>query len=148
MPCRSLTRHPGIDPAPLPARAELGWGSRRLPAPEREHYPQRCCSCKSDSAANAERNTESGREVRNPGQAGWHTGWLSPDDAGFKGERTWCGLRLASPCPNALQIIDDVSSTWVIFSFSSWYKAAQKTLSCMVGAFFLCSVFHLLRRAS
>lgn len=81
---------------------------------------------------NMERNAEYEREAGNPRQAGWHTGWLSPADVGFKAKHTWFELRLASLCPNALQIMDDVGFAWVIFSFSSQYKAAQETPSCMM----------------
>nr|XP_021148161.1 uncharacterized protein LOC110361373 isoform X2 [Columba livia] len=70
-----------------------------------------------DSAANVERNAEYGREALNPGQAGWHTGWLSPGDAGFNSKCAWFGLRLVSLCPNALQIIDYVGSAWAVFLF-------------------------------
>lgn len=70
-----------------------------------------------DSAVNVERNAEYGREALNPGQVGWHTGWLSPGDAVFNGKCAWFGLRLVSLCPNALQIIDYVGSAWVIFFF-------------------------------
>lgn len=81
---------------------------------------------------NMERNAEYEKEVGNPGQAGWHTGWLSPADAGFKAKHTWFELRLVSLCPNALQIMDDVGFAWIIFSFSSQCKAAQETPSCMM----------------
>lgn len=49
----------------------------------------------------------------------------------FKAKHTWFELRLASLCPNALQIMDDLGFAWVILSFSSQYKAAQETPSCM-----------------
>jgi len=60
-------------------------------------------------------NAGSAREALNPGQAGQHTGWLSPSDAGFQGKCTQFGLRLSSLCPNSLQIIDAVGFEQVIF---------------------------------